>query len=91
MKYFAIKDGGIHWKPFKLGNRVEYEYYFYPTPNWLEPKYRYLGYAWAYYDGYHYSFGFWYFNITWNVGLKDIKSWIWNQDDYKQQGSFCIY
>lgn len=44
-----------------------YQYYFYYKPNWLEKKYRYLGYRSMYYDGPHASFGFWYFNFSWST------------------------
>lgn len=32
--------------------------------NLLDKEYRYFGFEFTYYDGPHYSFGFWYFNIT---------------------------
>ena len=32
--------------------------------NWLENEHRYWGFEFIWYDGPHYSFGFWYFNIV---------------------------
>lgn len=34
--------------------------------NWLRPEHRFVGLAGCWYDGPHYSIGFWYFHITWS-------------------------
>ena len=69
-----IEDGGIYWGPYGPKYKdtkdpkdiYDYAYYIHPLPNWLTKKYRYWGYHSMYYDGYHHSFGFWYFNISWS-------------------------
>ena len=76
MKYFHLTRYGIEWSPYKWKDGVEYSYYFYFVPQYLSPDVRYLGYEYMWYDGPHHSFGFWWFNISWNVGLFRICRWI---------------
>jgi len=34
--------------------------------NPLEKSQRYIGYEYMFYDGPHYTFGFWWFNVGWS-------------------------
>lgn len=64
---------GIEW-----GGPNNDWYYIYPIPNLLEKDVRYWGFQKFYYDGPHYSFGFWFFNISWSTPWGK-----WNDDDWK--------
>jgi len=79
MKYFRFIKYGIEWDPYGDDDDVIYEYYFYFMPNSLGENYRYFGYRYMWYDGPHYSFGFWWFNICWNFDLRTIKYWIFGK------------
>lgn len=58
---WALSFGNIRWhlKTCFLWN----EWWVWPI-NWLEKDYRYFGPDFTWYDGPHYTFGFWYFNIS---------------------------
>ena len=72
MKFY--KDH-ITWGKYtnKITGETEYSYYFCFLPNWLPKNLRYWGYHCMQYDGYHGSFGFWFFNISWSTQWTDIK------------------
>lgn len=54
---------GVRWCP-SVFNRDRYLRDFYIF-HWLDRDARYWGYEREWYDGYHYSLGLWWFNITW--------------------------
>lgn len=55
--------------------------------NWLDPKYRFWGRQYDYYDGPIYSLGFWFFNLglCWPCGWDErFLSWFfWNTKEDK--------
>jgi hypothetical protein len=58
---WAASYGGLS---FHLKECFYYNKWFLLPINWLDKKYRYLGPSFDWYDGPHYSFGFWFFNIS---------------------------
>lgn len=68
MKIFS---NGIEW-----GGPDSDWYYFYWW-NWLPKKVRFFGYEQIWWDGPHYTFGFWYFNISWST-------YFWNKFFYNK-------
>lgn len=76
---------GVRWAWWyceKYPTMSDYSYYFYWW-NRLHKKdgNRYVGFQTMYYDGYHYSFGFWFINWTWNVEIPFLSTWMRKQYD----------
>jgi hypothetical protein len=74
---FKLRWDCIKWlQSEKTLGTNRYFYYFYWW-NWLQKKHRYWGFEQFYYDGPHNTFGFWFFNISWQTPwtkiVKDIK------------------
>jgi hypothetical protein len=60
----------VEWAPYvdAFTQTPEYQCYFWYRPNWLGPKYRFLGVRRMWIDGPHVAFGFWWFNLSWSCG-----------------------
>lgn len=70
-KFYDPKVQAKHDLETKDKPTERYEFYI-AWWNWLEPKYRYLGHDFFYYDcQVHEHFGLWFFNISWSTK----KSW----------------
>jgi hypothetical protein len=62
---------GVEWGwfvPPEYPSMASYSYYFYWW-NWLPKESRYFGPQHMYYDGWHWSFGLWFCNISWCTAL----------------------
>lgn len=60
---------GVMWgyfTPPAYPDMADYQYYFFWW-NWLPKGLRYVGPQHMYYDGWHWSFGFWFINWSWST------------------------
>ena len=66
----------LHWDYLeKYPDMSQYAYYFYWW-NWLPVESRYVGLRTMYYDGYHYSLGWWFINWSWNGEVPFLSKWM---------------
>jgi hypothetical protein len=65
LKTVRLGLDGVEWALSPSHPEFGGLYYLYWW-NWLPKKSRYIGVESMYYDGPHWTFGFWFFNVSWS-------------------------